>query len=104
MNRIDEKIVFQPLSKSQIRKIADFQIAELECRLVEQGYRLEVTEAAIEQIAEEGYDPIYGARPLKRVLQQRIANPLATAILKHNREDAGLVKIDYAGDQFTFEG
>ena len=104
LNRIDEKIVFQPLSKSQIRKIADFQIVELERRLGEQGYSLEVTEAAMEQIAEEGYDPIYGARPLKRVLQQRIANPLATVLLKHNREDPGLVKIDFTGDQFTFEG
>ncbi|MCH2182212.1 MAG: ATP-dependent chaperone ClpB [Mariniblastus sp.] len=102
LNRIDEKIVFQPLSRSQIRKIADIQIVELEKRLAEQGYILEVTEAAREQIAEEGYDPVYGARPLKRVLQQRIANPLATALLRHGRDDAGLVKIDFDGDEFTF--
>ena len=104
LNRIDEKIVFHPLSKSQIRKIADFQIVELGKRLAEQGYILEVSEAARERIAEEGYDPVYGARPLKRVLQQRIANPLATALLKHSRDDAGLVKIDYDGAEFTFDG
>ncbi len=104
LNRIDEKIVFQPLSRSQIRKIADIQIVELEKRLAEQGYTLEVTEAAREQIAEEGYDPVYGARPLKRVLQQRIANPLATALLRHGRDEAGLVEIDFDGEEFTFSG
>ncbi len=104
LNRIDEKIVFQPLSKSQIREIAEFQIVELGKRLAEQGYVLEISEAARERIAEEGYDPVYGARPLKRVLQQRIANPLATALLKHSRDDAGLLKIDFDGDEFTFEG
>ncbi|MEE2825574.1 MAG: ATP-dependent chaperone ClpB [Planctomycetota bacterium] len=104
LNRIDEKIVFQPLSRSQIRKIADIQIVELEKRLAEQGYTLEVSEAAREQIAEEGYDPVYGARPLKRVLQQRIANPLATALLRHGRDEAGLVEIDFDGEEFTFSG
>ena len=67
----------------------------------EQDIRLEVTDAAEKAIADEGYDPTYGARPLKRVIQQRIQNPLATELLKGNIPDGSGVKIDFAGDEFT---
>ena len=79
------------------------QCKELEKQLAAKGIALDVTDAARDRIAEEGYDPTYGARPLKRVIQQRLQNPLATEILKGEfPEDSG-VRIDLCGDEFTFE-
>ena len=75
LNRVDETIVFHPLTKHEIRQIVDLQLVRLQKRLEENGYTLEVTDAAKKQLAEEGYDPVYGARPLKRVIQQRTVDP-----------------------------
>ena len=75
-------MIFHPLSPDQIRKIVDLQVDRLRKQLEEKGILLDVTNAALAAIAEEGYDPTYGARPLKRVIQQRIQNPLAVEILK----------------------
>jgi ATP-dependent Clp protease ATP-binding subunit ClpB len=71
--------------------------------LEERDVRLEVTEAAKKAIATEGYDPTFGARPLKRVIQQRIQNPLATELLKGRIEPHGGVRVDFSNDEFTFE-
>ncbi len=83
LNRIDETIVFHPLGRTQIRKIVDHpDRPAAEATGTSKGIDLEVTEAALDAMATEGYDPTYGARPLKRVIQQQIQNPLATEILK----------------------
>ncbi len=103
LNRIDEKIVFKPLAREEIRKIVDLQVRGVEKRLEEQGFRLVVTDAARDAIAEEGYDPTYGARPLKRVIQQRLANPLATELLKRSRDEVELVTVDYRNGEFVIE-
>ena len=81
INRIDEAVVFHPLQKEQIRGIADIQLDLLRGRLAERELTLELNEAALDQLVEVGYDPVYGARPLKRAIQRRIENPLAQSIL-----------------------
>lgn len=104
LNRIDEKIVFRPLSRGQIGKVVEIQIQVLGKRLAEQGLSLVVTRSAKDQISDEGYDPAYGARPLKRVIQQRLENALATEILKGQFVDCDRVQVDYRDEQFVIEG
>jgi len=103
LNRIDETILFHPLSPDQIRKIVVLQVERLRKQLAEKHIDLEVTPAAISAIAAQGYDPTYGARPLKRVIQQKIQNPLAVEILKREFEEGSRVQVDFRGDEFTFE-
>ena len=103
LNRVDETIVFHPLSRDQIRSIVDMQITKLAEQLAKQDLELVVTEPARNAIANEGYDPTFGARPLKRVIQQRIQNPLATELLKEAFAEGEGVRVDYADDEFTFE-
>ena len=103
LNRIDEKIVFEPLKESEIRQIVDLQIDQLCSRLKQQELVLEVSTAARDEIAREGFDPTYGARPLKRVIQNRLANPLATELIKNTRETGSAIKVDFKNAQFTFE-
>jgi ATP-dependent Clp protease ATP-binding subunit ClpB len=103
LNRIDEIIIFHPLRRDQIRKIVKLQIERLKKQLLQHQIELEVTEAALDAIAERGYDPTYGARPLKRVIQQQIQNPLATEILKREFSEGSRVRVDFADGEFTFE-
>jgi ATP-dependent Clp protease ATP-binding subunit ClpB len=103
LNRIDESIVFQPLSREQIREIVDLQVAALARQVSDRGLGLDVTPAARDQLAIEGYDPAFGARPLKRVIQQRIYNPLATELLKDRFPEGSTVKVGFAADEYTFE-
>ncbi len=98
LNRIDEKIVFHPLSRAEIRKIVGLQVGILAMRLADQNWTLEVTDEALDAVAAEGYDPIFGARPLTRVIQNRIANPLATEILKSG-SDGGRIEVGFS-EQF----
>ncbi|MEN0110133.1 MAG: AAA family ATPase [Planctomycetota bacterium] len=102
LNRIDETIVFQPLAREEVRRIVDLQVAAMAELLRRNGLRLEVTDAACQAIANDGYDPAYGARPLKRVIQQRLQNPLATELLKGDRPDGATVTIDHVGEDFRF--
>ncbi len=102
LNRIDETIIFHPLRREQIRKIADLQINRLRKRLADQEYQLDLTEQALEALAEQGYDPTYGARPLKRVIQQRLENPLAVELLKGKLEPGSTIRVDFADDEFFF--
>ncbi|MEX0704722.1 MAG: ATP-dependent chaperone ClpB [Planctomycetales bacterium] len=102
LNRIDEVIVFHPLGRKEIRQIVDLQLRRLEAQLAEHGYRLEVTDGAKDLIAEEGYDPVYGARPLKRVIQQRLQNALANEILAGSYEEGATVRVDATADGFVF--
>jgi len=81
INRIDEIVVFHPLDKEQIKHIADIQLSYLRSRLAEREYGLAITDEALEYLTTSGYDPVYGARPLKRAVQQYIENPLAQEIL-----------------------
>jgi len=102
LNRIDEVIIFHSLSRDQIKKIVDIQLRELEKRLVERDITLEVTDAAKAEIATMGYDPVFGARPLKRVLQLEIQNPLAEDLLAGKFADGDRIKVDYTDSKFTF--
>lgn len=103
LNRIDEVIVFHPLGRNEIRKIVDLQIGFLEKHLLENGYGLQVSEEAKNLIANEGYDPNYGARPLKRVIQQRLQNYLASEILSGRYPEGSTITVDCQGDEFTFD-
>ena len=102
LNRIDETIVFQPLGRKEIRQIVDLQLAHLEAQLREEGYGLEVSDKAKDLLAAEGYDPVYGARPLKRVIQQRIQNSLANELLSGRFEEGATITVDAAADGFIF--
>jgi len=103
LNRIDEIMIFHPLKRDQIRQIVTLQVDRLKQQLDERGIRLDVTPAAIDAIAADGYDPTYGARPLKRVIQQQIQNPLAVEILKREFNEGSRVKVDHIDGQFTFD-
>jgi ATP-dependent Clp protease ATP-binding subunit ClpB len=103
LNRIDETIIFHPLDRPQIRRIVGLQVERLGRQLESHGMKLEVTAEAMDAIAREGYDPTYGARPLKRVIQQQIQNPLASEILKGRFGEGVTVRVDFREDGFTFE-
>lgn len=81
LNRVDESVVFHPLGQEHIKSIASIQLERLAKRLEEKGYQLEVSAKALDLIAQVGFDPVYGARPLKRAIQQNVENPLAKSIL-----------------------
>ena len=103
LNRIDEIVLFQPLLKEEVRAITELQIEKLRERAAENGIELEVNEAAIDEIATIGYDPTYGARPLKRVIQKQIENPLASAMLQNLVSDSSKVLVGHDGANFTFD-
>jgi ATP-dependent Clp protease ATP-binding subunit ClpB len=105
LNRVDETIVFHPLGKEQLTRIVDVQLGHLRKRLASRDLKLHVTEEAEKLLAEEGYDPAYGARPLKRVIQQRIENPLAARLLKGEFGEGETIEVgvDAAKHDFTFE-
>ena len=103
LNRIDETIIFHPLGMAELTKIVDFQLRRLETQLAEAGIKANVTDEAKAQIAREGFEPAYGARPLKRVIQQRLANRLATALLSDAIGERKELVIGWNGTDFTFE-
>jgi ATP-dependent Clp protease ATP-binding subunit ClpB len=102
LNRIDDTIVFHPLQRDQIRRIVDLQLQRLASQLDQRNIGMTVTEAARNAIAAEGYDPVYGARPLKRVIQNSIQNELATELLKGNIAEGQTVTVDYRDGSFLF--
>jgi ATP-dependent Clp protease ATP-binding subunit ClpB len=102
LNRVDETIVFHPLSKGQLTKIVDVQLEGLRRRLANRNLRLVVTDAAKKLLAEEGYDPQFGARPLKRVIQQRLENPLASRILAGEFAEGDTIRVDADAGKGTF--
>ncbi|QDV86710.1 ATP-dependent chaperone ClpB [Planctomycetes bacterium TBK1r] len=103
LNRIDDTVIFRPLDQAQIRKIVKLQLAHLGRRLQDNGLTLEVTDAAIDEIAKTGYDPTYGARPLKRVIQREVQNELATALLKSDFAEGSTVTVDHDGMHYVFK-
>ncbi|MDP9140796.1 MAG: ATP-dependent chaperone ClpB [Pseudomonadota bacterium] len=102
INRIDESVVFHPLGSTQIRQIARIQTQTLVQRLLERGIRLKLSDAALDQIAAIGFDPVYGARPLKRAVQAQIENPLARMILDGQFANGDEVSVDVADGQLAF--
>ncbi len=102
LNRIDETIVFHPLSRDQVSRIVDIQLSHLAKLLEAKGLQLVVTDEARARIAADGYDPSYGARPVKRVLQQSVQNPLATELLKEEYPEGATVEVGFDGEGYTF--
>ena len=100
LNRLDDIIVFHPLSDDEIRKITELQIADLRRRLEARGVGIEVAPEVVSGLAREGYDPVYGARPLKRLIQRRIENKIATAFLKGEFADGDTITVTAGGDGF----
>ena len=103
LNRIDEIIVFRMLTKDDLRKIVDIQLGYLRQRLQGRKIELEFTDRARQQIMDEGYDPVFGARPLKRTIQQRLENALASELLAGKFADGDKIKVDASSHKFTFE-
>jgi ATP-dependent Clp protease ATP-binding subunit ClpB len=103
LNRIDETIVFHPLQKQQLTRIVDVQLEHLRKRLAARHLTLNITDQAKQLLAEEGYDPVYGARPLKRVIQQRVENPLAQRILSGEYADGDVVKVGVDSTKHDFK-
>ena len=101
INRIDESVVFHPLGKAHIREIADIQIGELRKRLFEQEISLVVSDEALDLIGEAGFDPVYGARPLKRAIQQQLENPLAQDILSGNFSAGDTIHVNLEGEKLV---
>jgi ATP-dependent Clp protease ATP-binding subunit ClpB len=99
LNRIDEIVIFRALDKTTLLKIVDIQLDGLRRRLEERHIRLEISPRATERLAERGYDPVYGARPLKRAIQQEIQNPLALRLLEGSYREGDTVKIDTDKEQ-----
>ncbi|MBN2679603.1 ATP-dependent chaperone ClpB [Acidithiobacillus montserratensis] len=103
LNRIDEMVIFHPLTAVQLREITSLQMGALRSRLKERDMDLSLSEGALDRLAEVGYDPVYGARPLKRVIQREIENPLAQRLLRGDFSPGELIDVELEGDQFTFK-
>ena len=103
INRLDDIVVFHPLDKQQIKQIAKIQLVGLEKRLAERGIKLALSEKAYELLGNVGFDPVYGARPLKRAIQQQIENPLAQEILSGHFGNGDTVNVDAEGGKLVFE-
>jgi ATP-dependent Clp protease ATP-binding subunit ClpB len=102
INRIDEIVVFHALDEKNIGAIAKIQLAGLEQRLAKMEMSLDISEAALQKIAEAGFDPVYGARPLKRAIQQQIENPLSKAILSGRFGPKDTIRVDARGSELVF--
>ena len=103
INRIDELVIFHSLKKDQIRGIADIQLARLRSRLSEKDMSLTVDDSAFDQLIDAGFDPVYGARPLKRAIQQQVENPLAQKILSGEFEAGDTIVIKGGDGHLNFE-
>ncbi|OCQ19950.1 ATP-dependent chaperone ClpB [Pseudoalteromonas luteoviolacea] len=103
INRIDETVVFHPLVTEHIKEIASIQLDKLASRLKDNGFGFEVSEDALEKIAQSGFDPVFGARPLKRAIQQYIENPLAQKLLQGDFTGADTIKISVTHDVINFD-
>jgi len=102
VNRIDEIVVFHPLSQEHIAEIVGIQVEQLAERLAARGLSLDLTESARDYLARTGYDPDFGARPLKRVIQREIADPIALALLQGEYQDGDTIRVDSSPDGLVF--
>jgi ATP-dependent Clp protease ATP-binding subunit ClpB len=103
LNRVDDVIVFRPLSRDDLARIVELQMAKLRELLAARGIALDLTPAALELLAAEGYDPLYGARPLKRVIQRRLQNPIALELLEGRFAEGDRIRADARGGALAFE-
>ena len=104
LNRLDDIIVFHELSEAQLRSIVDLMVNDLQSRLEEHKVSLELTEKAKSWLAREGYDPVYGARPLRRVIERYVENPLSSKLLRGELKEGATVKVDVGKEGLTFKG
>ncbi len=103
INRIDDLVVFHPLGRDHIRKIVDIQLGDLLERLAEREIVLRLSEAARDKLADAGFDPVYGARPLKRAIQQQVENPLAQEILRGSFKPGDVIEVGVSNDRLDFQ-
>ena len=103
LNRVDETVIFHRLEKGHLRDIADIQLNQVRALLGKRGISIALTEAATDLLIDEGYDPVYGARPLKRVLQRRIVDPLALKVIQSEVEDGDHLLVDRKNGDLHFE-
>jgi ATP-dependent Clp protease ATP-binding subunit ClpB len=102
LNRIDDVVLFRPLSKKDLRGIVEIQLRRLEKLTADRELRIELTEAAKDRLVELGYEPAFGARPLKRAILKQVQDPLAEEILRGGYAPGSVVKVDLVGDGFAF--
>ncbi|MBQ2483653.1 MAG: ATP-dependent Clp protease ATP-binding subunit, partial [Bacteroidales bacterium] len=101
LNRLDEQILFNPLTKEDIEKIIDIELKGLFQRVEQIGYKLKITSAAKKYVAEEGYDPQYGARPLKRAIQKLVEDPVSEAIISKKVAPGDTIELIFADGQIA---
>jgi ATP-dependent Clp protease ATP-binding subunit ClpB len=104
LNRVDDIILFSRLDRAQLRQIVEIQLGSLRERLAQRGIALRLTAAALDRLADEGYDPTYGARPLRRVIQRRLQDPIAMAILEGRFREGTVVDVDVEADELVIHG
>ena len=102
VNRIDDLVVFHPLGREHIRKIVDIQLSYLHDRLADRDIRIHLSDAARDKLADAGFDPVYGARPLKRAIQQQVENPLAQEILQGKFKPGDVIEVSVDDDRLDF--
>jgi ATP-dependent Clp protease ATP-binding subunit ClpC len=103
LNRLDEIIVFHELTEEQLRNIVYLMVKDLQSRLAERKLGIELTEKAKSWLAKEGYDPVFGARPLRRVIERFVENPLSTKLLKGELKEGNTVRVDVGKEGLTFK-
>jgi ATP-dependent Clp protease ATP-binding subunit ClpC len=103
LNRIDEIIIFHTLTREQVEEIVDLQMKEIATRLTEHGMTIELTDAARQWLANEGYDPQFGARPLRRTLQKRVESPLSVMLLRGEFKAGDTVRVEADQDGLSFQ-
>jgi ATP-dependent Clp protease ATP-binding subunit ClpC len=102
LNRIDEIIVFQPLTQEDLMQIIDLQVRDVAVRLEEQQIAIELTQAAKDLLVKEGYNPVYGARPLRRTVQRMIETPMSRSLLKGEYGEGDVIDVDAVDEQLQF--
>jgi len=103
INRVDDTVVFHPLGRAEIRRIVDIQLGRLQQRLAERDLLLKISDDAMDKLAEAGFDPVYGARPLKRAIQQQVENPLAQKILAGEFVPGDIIEVAVEADRLAFK-
>jgi ATP-dependent Clp protease ATP-binding subunit ClpB len=103
INRVDDVVVFHPLGREHIRKIVDIQLGYLHERLADRDMRIYLSDEARDKLAEAGFDPVYGARPLKRAIQQQVENPLAQEILQGRFKPGDIIEVGVESDRLDFQ-
>jgi ATP-dependent Clp protease ATP-binding subunit ClpB len=102
INRVDDVVVFHPLGRDHIRKIVDIQLDYLQQRLADRDLSIKLSDAARDRLADAGFDPVYGARPLKRAIQQQIENPLAQEILQGKFKPGDVIEVGIGDNRLEF--